>query len=112
MHLILGLLALLLAAPSFEGEWNAELPGPTGEDSKIRFLCEIKTDGTLLMSATDKDGKNLFVKQPGKWKKTGDKTIKMTMDNGAMEPGIGELIDEKTLVVTAPDREKLKFIKK
>ena len=61
MHGIFGILTLfLLAGPALEGEWTAELPGPVGEDSKIIFLCEIKTDGTLLMSATNKEGKSRY----------------------------------------------------
>jgi hypothetical protein len=106
MQLIIGILSLLLAAPSFEGKWTAEVPGPGGGNATMLF--DIKTDGTAEMSATDKDGKTL-AKEPGKWKKTGDKTIELTIDKDPTKAGKGELLDENTLEVTSPDGKKLKL---
>ncbi len=106
MHLMIGFLSLLLAAPSFEGKWKGEIPGPGGD--KLSMICELKADGTAEMTVSDKDGKALG-SRPAKWKKVTDKTMELTID-GTPKPGKGELLDEKTLEIGDADgKDKVKF---
>lgn len=96
--------------PTFEGKWTGEIAGPSGED-KVKIASEFKADGTADFLVTDKAGKELE-KNQGKWKKTGDKTIEITMDKDPTKKGAGELTDEKTLEITPPNSgEKIKLTK-
>ncbi len=110
MHSIFALLMsqLLLAAPTAEGKWSVEVPGPG--DQKATIVFDIKAEGAFEMTATDKDGKQL-AKEPGKWKKTGDKTLELIIDKEPTKPAKGELLDENTLELTGPDGMKLKLTK-
>jgi hypothetical protein len=91
-----------LAAPSFEGKWQGETTHPGGD--KVVRTCELKADGKAEVSIIDKDGKVLR-SQSGTWKKTGDKTIELAIDK-ELNPGKGELLDDKTMELTDPGGKK------